>query len=130
MSIFDGIKNFLMLVNEHWTEIIVIVGLGIAIAKKAKTYLAKTDEEKIQIAKEQIGETMLKLVTEAEIDYNNWVKAGAVKRAQVIEMIFQRYPVLNRVTDQKQLIEEIDKLINEALKEMRGIISENAEKIV
>lgn len=130
MSIFDGIKNFLMLVNEHWTEIIVIVGLGIAIAKKAKTYLAKTDEEKIQIAKERIGETMLKLVTEAEIDYNNWVKAGAVKRAQVIEMIFQRYPVLNRVTDQKQLIEEIDKLINEALKEMRGIISENAEKIV
>lgn len=130
MSIFDGIKNFLMLVNEHWTEIIVIVGLGIAIVKKAKAYLAKTDEEKIQIAKEQIGETMLKLVTEAEIDYNNWVKAGAVKRAQVIEMIFQRYPVLNRVTDQKQLIEEIDKLINEALKEMRGIISENAEKIV
>lgn len=130
MSIFDGIKNFLMLVNEHWTEIIVIVGLGIAIAKKAKTYLAKSDEEKIQIAKDQIGETMLKLVTEAEIDYNNWVKAGAVKRAQVIEMIFQRYPVLNRVTDQKQLIEEIDKLINEALKEMRGIISENAEKIV
>lgn len=130
MSIFDGIKNFLMLVNEHWTEIIVIVGLCIAIAKKAKTYLAKTDEEKIQIAKEQISETMLKLVTEAEIDYNNWVKAGAVKRAQVIEMIFQRYPVLNRVTDQKQLIEEIDKLINEALKEMRGIISENAEKIV
>lgn len=130
MSIFDGIKNFLMLVNEHWTEIIVIVGLGIAIAKKAKTYLAKTDEEKIQIAKEQIGETMLKLVTEAEKDYNNWVKAGAVKRAQVIDIVFQRYPVLNRVTDQKQLIEEIDKLINEALKEMRGIISENAEKIV
>ena len=130
MSIFDGIKNFLMLVNEHWTEIIVIVGLGIAIVKKAKTYLAKSDEEKIQIAKDQIGETMLKLVTEAEIDYNNWVKAGAVKRAQVIEMIFQRYPVLNRVTDQKQLIEEIDKLINDALKEMRGIISENAEKIV
>lgn len=130
MSIFDGIKNFLMLVNENWTEIIVIVGLGIAIVKKAKTYLAKTDEEKIQIAKDQIGETMLKMVTEAEMDYNNWVKAGAVKRAQVIEMIFQRYPVLNRVTDQKQLIEEIDKLINEALKEMRGIISENAEKIV
>lgn len=130
MSIFDGIKNFLMLVNEHWTEIIVIVGLGIAIAKKAKTYLAKTDEEKIQIAKEQIGETMLKMVTEAEKDYNNWVKAGAVKRAQVIDIIFQRYPVLNRVTDQKQLIEEIDNLIKEALKEMRGIISENAEKIV
>lgn len=129
MSILDGIKNFLMFVNEHWTEIIVVVGLGLAVGKKIMSYMKKSDEEKIQIAMGQIRETMLKLVTNAEVDYNDWIKAGAVKRAEVIDIIFQKYPILNRITDQKKLIEEIDKLIDEALKEMRDIISQNAENI-
>lgn len=129
MNILDGIKNFLMFVNEHWTEIIVIVGIGLAVGKKVMSYIKKSDEEKIEIAMDQIRETMLKLVTNAEVDYNNWIKAGAVKRAEVIDIIFQKYPILNRITDQEKLIEEIDNLIDEALKEMRGIISQNAENI-
>lgn len=129
MSILNGIKNFLMLVNEHWTEIIVVIGLGLAVSKKVVTYLKKSDEEKIQIAKEQMRERMLKWVTNAEVDYKEWVSAGAVKRSEVIDVIFQKYPILNRVTDQEKLINEIDDLINEALKEMRKIIGENAENI-
>lgn len=129
MNILDGIKNFLMFVNEHWTEIIVVAGLGLAVGKKVVSYLKKSDEEKIQIAMGQIRETMLKLVTNAEVDYNDWIKAGAVKRSEVIDIIFQKYPILNRITDQNKLIEEIDNLIDEALKEMRDIISQNAENI-
>lgn len=128
MNILDGIRNFLLFVNEHWTEIIVIVGLVLAAYKKIAQYWAKSDDEKIAIAKEQIKEVMLKFVTDAEIDYDTWVKAGAVKRAQVIETIFVKYPILNRVTDQKALIEEIDKFIDDALKEMRKIIEENTQK--
>lgn len=125
MAILDGIKNFLMFVNEHWTEIVVIAGLGLAIWKKAEAYLKKTDEEKIQIAKDQLKETILKFVTQAEEDYDDWVKAGAVKRAQVIDVIFQKYPILNRVTDQESLIKEIDGLIDTALDELREILSKN-----
>lgn len=129
MNILNGIKNFLMLVNEHWTEIIVIVGIGIAVGKKIVSYMNKSDEEKVKIALEQIRETMLKLVTNAEVDYNNWVEAGAVKRSEVIDIIFQEYPILSRVTDQEKLIEELDNLIDEALEEMRGIINQNADNI-
>lgn len=125
MVILDGIKNFLMFVNEHWTEIVVIAGLGLAIWKKVKSYLQKTDEEKIQIAKDQLRETILKFVTKAEIDYDDWVKAGAVKRAQVIDEIFAKYPILNRVTNQESLIAEIDTMIDEALNELREILSKN-----
>ena len=125
MVILDGIKNFLMFVNEHWTEILVVAGLALAVWKKLKAYLEKTDEEKIQIAKDQLKETILKFVTQAEEDYDDWVKAGAVKRAQVIDVIFQKYPILNRVTDQKTLIQEIDGLIDEALDELREILSKN-----
>ena len=69
MSILDGVKNFLELVNENWTTIIVIIGLVIAVTKKAINYFSKSDEEKIAIAKKQIQETMLKLITDAEQDY-------------------------------------------------------------
>lgn len=125
MIILDGIKNFLLFVNEHWTEILVVAGLALVTWNRVKEYLQKTDEEKIQIAKTQIKETILRLVTQAEEDYADWVKAGAVKRAQVIEEIFRDYPILSRVTDQDSLIKEIDKMIDEALVELRDILSKN-----
>ena len=90
MNIMDGFMNFLMFVNNHWTEIIVIIGLLLAVGKKVAAYLNMSDDEKIAIAKKQLGETMLKLVTQAEKDYNAWVQAGAVKRSEVIDAIFQK----------------------------------------
>ena len=66
-------------------------------------------------------------MTQAEKDYNAWVQAGAVKRSEVIDAIFQKYPILNRVTDQETLIAEIDKMIDAALVEMREIFSKNQE---
>ena len=129
MNIMDGFMNFLMFVNNHWTEIIVIIGLLLAVCKKVATYLNMSDDEKIAIAKKQLGETMLKLVTQAEKDYNTWVQAGAVKRSEVIDAIFQKYPILNRVTDQETLIAEIDKMIDAALVEMREIFSKNQKQL-
>ena len=129
MNIMDGFINFLMFVNNHWTEIIVIIGLLLAVGKKVAAYLNMSDDEKIAIAKKQLGETMLKLVTQAEKDYNAWVQAGAVKRSEVIDAIFQKYPILNRVTDQETLIAEIDKMIDAALVEMREIFSKNQEHL-
>lgn len=125
MNILNGIQNFLMLVNEHWTEIIVIIGLALALYKRVKGYLGKTNEEKIEIAKGQIKETVLRLVTDAEMDYKEWVKAGAVKRAQVVEEIFMMYPILAKVTNQKELVAWIDDIIDEALETMREIFAEN-----
>lgn len=125
MNILNGIQNFLMLINEHWTEIIVIIGLALVLYKRVKSYLGKTTDEKIKIAKEQIKETVLRLVTDAEMDYKEWVKAGAVKRAQVVEEIFMTYPILAKVTNQKELVAWIDDIIDEALETMREIFAEN-----
>lgn len=125
MNILNGIQNFLMLVNEHWTEIIFIIGLLLILVKRVKEYIGKTDEEKIEIAKKQLKETVLKMVTDAEMDYQEWVKAGAVKRAQVVEEIFVMYPILAKVTNQEELIKWIDEIIDEALKTMRDIFAEN-----
>lgn len=128
MNILTGIQNLLLFINEHWTEIIVIIGLALVLYKRVKNYLGKTNEEKIEIAKKQIKETVLRLVTDAEVDYKEWVKAGAVKRAQVVEEIFLMYPILAKVTNQTELVAWIDEIIDEALETMREIFAENKEQ--
>ena len=122
-----GIKNLLGWLNENWTVIIIIIGLGVALYEKVKNYLSKTNEEKIAIAKQQIGEICLKLIADAEIDYETWHKAGSIKRAQVIQQIFAEYPILSKVTDQQQLIQWIDESIDAPLKQLREIVSKNTE---
>lgn len=128
MNILNGIQNFLQFINDHWTNIIVVIGLTIAVAKKAKAFFGKSDEEKIAIAKKQIQEIMLKLITDAEVDYQEWVGAGGIKRSQVIERIFEMYPVLSKVTDQDKLIEWIDSVIDESLRVMREIFEKQNEE--
>lgn len=130
MVILDGIKNFLEFVNSNWTSIAVVIGLAIAVTKKVIAYFSKSDEEKIEIAKKQIRETMLKLITEAEQDYDEWKLAGSIKRAQVIDEIFANYPILSKVTDQKELIKWIDDTIDDSLVTLRKIVEENKKQDV
>lgn len=127
MNILNGIQKFLELINDNWTTIMVILGLAAAIAQKAKNYLAKSDDEKIAIAKMQIRETILKLVAEAEMDYEEWNVAGSIKRAQVINQIYEQYPVLSKIVDQPELVAWIDKQIDDALDTLRYIIKENQD---
>ncbi len=125
MNILNGIQKFLELINDNWTTIMVILGLAAAIAQKAKNYLAKSDDEKIAIAKMQIRETILKLVAEAEMDYEEWDVAGSIKRAQVINQIYEMYPVLSKIVEQPELVAWIDEQIDDALGTLRHIIKEN-----
>ena len=126
-QILVGIKNFLELINQNWTLITVIIGLGILVFNKIKNYLSLSEQEKINLALEQIRITALKLVTDAEEEYENWVKAGTIKRAEVIGAIFEKYPILNKVTDRDTLIKTLDKIIDDALVEMRKVIEENTK---
>jgi len=128
MNILTGIHKFLNFINENWTMIISIITVLIIIIKKAKTYFSLSKEEQIAIAKSQIREIMLRLVTEAECDYREFVKAGSIKRSQVIDEIFAMYPVLSKITNQEEIIIWIDEVIDESLKEMRKIFENNQEK--
>ena len=120
-----GIQNFLQFINDNWTTIVVIISLIIAIGKKTYDYFSKSDEERIEVAKKQISEICLKLISDAEVDYESWDKAGSIKRAQVIQKIFADYPILAKVTDQEKLVEWIDETIDTSLKELRKIVADN-----
>lgn len=128
MNILDGIQNFLQGINDNWTSIVVIIGLSISIAKNIKGILSKSKEEQISIAKKQVQQIMLKLISDAEIDYEQWSKAGEIKRSQVIEDIFLRYPILAKVTDQDKLMAWIDERIDESLVTMKEVFTGSTRK--
>lgn len=125
MNILNGLQNFLQFVNDNWTAVVVIAGLIVALYKKIQDFLSKSNEEKIEVAKTQISNSILKWISDAEVDYNEWVEAGSIKRSQVIAKIFNDYPILSKVTNQEEFIQWIDDTINEALKELRKIVEEN-----
>lgn len=124
-NVLQGINNFLSFINQNWTMIIVLIGLIIGLYKKIKSYLSISTEEKIYIAKKHIEEIILKLITDAEEEYQDWVKAGSIKRSQVINEIFIQYPILNKVTNQEDLIKWIDSVIDNALVTLRDINKSN-----
>lgn len=125
----EGLQNFLQFVYDNWTSIMVCVGLIVGIIAKVVNFLKKSDEEKIAIAKEQIRQTILKLITSAEVDFKEWNDAGKIKRAQVIEEIFEKYPILSKAADQQAVIDWIDEQIDEALKTLREIVEENQPEL-
>ncbi len=118
----EGIKNMLLYLNENYVSILVIIGLIIALYRNITDYLSKSEDEKITIAKSQIKERILKMITDAEIDFAEWNKAGSIKRSQVIGEIFERYPILSKLVNQIEIIDWIDNEIDESLKTLREII--------
>lgn len=125
--VLNGIKNFLQLVNDNWTLIIVVCGLGVSVYKKAKSYVKLSNQQKIDLAWAKISETMLSMVSDAESNWEGWKEAGSIKRAEVIDRIFVEYPVLDKITTRDEVINRIDEMIDEALKEMRKIFQNNSE---
>ena len=122
----EGLQKFLQILNDNWTSILVCIGLVIGIVKKTQDYMSKSQDEKIEIAKEQIQTTILKMISDAEVGWQEWSKAGSIKRAQVIKQIYEEYPILSKVVDQKALTEWIDEQIDSALDTLREIVKTNA----
>ena len=89
MNFLTGLQNFLNIINDNWTTILVCAGLIVGIVKKTQDYLSKSDDEKIEIAKAQIKQVILKKISDAEVDYEEWNKAGSIKRSQVIAEIYK-----------------------------------------
>lgn len=130
----NGLKNFLQIINDNWATIVAIVTLAYGIYTKARKAIAaweaKTEAEKqaeidLQIAnaKKVLGEEVLKYVSKAEIEWqSDTCKLGPIRRADVIEKIYAKYPVLLYAASQEEILAFIDDCINEALKVVRETI--------
>ena len=120
-----AIENFLSYLSENWVMILVLIGAAFSIGKMISRYLSLSNEEKIEVAKKLIREAMLKMITEAEIDFEEWNKSGSIKRSKVIADIYEKYPILSKAASQEEVIAFIDSEINNSLKTLREVLKEN-----
>ena len=121
----NGLQNFLEFVNNNWTSILVIIGLLIGLYKNIESFWKLSTDQKIAIAKHEIEEAMLKMITDSELEYETWKESGEIKRSQVIKQIYAEYPILEKVADQNSVIAWIDTQIDNALVTLRKVIEEN-----
>ena len=119
-----GIMNFVNFIIENWATISFIVIFLIGIAKKVYDFFNKPKGKRIEAIKTILKNTMLDYVTNAEVEYSEWRKSGDIKRSQVIKKIYEDYPILSKVVDQKGLEEWMDDTIDESLDSLRDIIEE------
>lgn len=125
MNFLDGLKNFLHIIEANWTSILVCIGIIIGLVQRARVFFKKSKEERIEIAKKQVRQTILEMVTKAEKDFADWNKAGEIKRSQVIKEIYDQYPILTKIIDQETVVAWIDEEINNSLKTLRAVVKEN-----
>ena len=118
----DAIKNTLTILNENWTNILIIVGLLAGIYTKTTSYLKNANEKRVEIAKKAVKENMLKYISEAQIEWKEFSGSGEIKRSQVIGRIYEDYPILKEYIKQEELIRYIDELIVEGLKTVLATI--------
>jgi hypothetical protein len=129
-----GIYNFVNFLSNQWANIAAILSILWLIYKKIQKLIEdfmkwykSSDEEKINCAKAQIKQSMLKYITDAEIDYTEMESSGQIKRSQVIRQIYQDFPILLNSSNNESLISWIDEEINDSLKTLREIIKKNSQ---
>lgn len=121
----DGIINFLAFLNENWIYILICIGIIVGIIQKTISYFEKSTKEKIEIAKSQVKEILLKMVADAEEEYSDIIGIGKIKRSKVISNIFEQFPILSKAIDQDNLISWIDSEIDNSLDTLHSIIDSN-----
>jgi hypothetical protein len=119
-----------MWLKDNWLTLVIDLILIAEIIKQVYVFMNKSKEQKIEIIKAKINEIMLNYVKQAEDDYSDVVKAGALKRAQVIQQLYTDYPELSTVINQEEVINYLDESIDNALKTLREIIKENSTEEV
>lgn len=121
----SSVQFFLTFIAQNWTFIVVLIGMIVGFFQRIFAYIGKSKEERVEIAKAQIQEILLKLVTSAEDDFSEWNGAGEIKRSQVIEEVYRRYPILSKVVDQKEITAWLDNEIDHSLEKLKGVIIKN-----
>ena len=125
----ESIKIALQWLCENWVTILAIATAIGGIIVQTKKFFEKSKEEQLEIAKAQIKEVILKFIAEAEVDYQEWHKAGSIKRAQVIEKVYSEYPILSKVANQTAVVVWLDEVIDETLITLRDVIKNNVETL-
>ena len=111
-------ERIIQFITDNWFFIVIAIGVAIYVYEEV---IQRSNKEKIIIAKHLVAVGIDALVAEAEIKFADYEKSGQFKRSYVIQIIFEKYPVLTKVVEQEQLLDWIDKLIEESVARLKMV---------
>lgn len=101
---------------------LVIAAIILVCINKYREFKKMSQEERVKLALKVIKNEILKLMSEAELDWCFYEKTGEIKKSQVISEIYDRFPFLRDYVNQDDLIKEIDKIIDSKKEIMDNIL--------
>ena len=121
------IYKTLTLVTEYVPVVITILLFILCGAKIGLAYFDRLKEANINQILEVVRASVLKLMTDAEIDFSSYKKAGEIKKSQVINNIYKQFPILTKYKDQETLQAEISDIIENEMCKIREFNSKQSE---
>ena len=120
-----SLTNTFQFIESNWINILFVLVLLFVCIRKAASFFKMTKEQKIASVLRLIKEEILTYMTEAEIDWKEFSKAGDVKRAQVISKVYDKFPILAKCINQEELIDKIDAMIEEEKAKLDKLMENN-----
>ena len=124
----QGLTNTVKFIVENWSNIVFIFALLFAIYLRVKKFLSMSKEERRDAILSVVKEELLKLMSDAEKEWKDYIKSGDIKKSQVIKVIYEKFPELATFADQDTIIAEITKIIDQIDPTMDELFS-NTKKI-
>lgn len=121
------IYKTLTLITEYIPIVITILLFILCGAKIGLAYFDRLKEANIDQILEIVKASVLKLMTDAEIDFSSYKKAGEIKKSQVINNIYKQFPILTKYKDQETLQAEISDIIENEMCKIREFNSKQSE---
>lgn len=123
-----GLKNLLNLIAENWAIISVVLSLIIFTIIKLKNWKNMSKDEKLDSLLLVIQQWILKMMCEAEKNWEDYNSSGEVKKSEVIAEIYKQFPQLADYSQQDEILTKIETMINGAMASMNKIMNPNEEK--
>ena len=121
----EGINQFIDFLKLNYPNIIVIVAIILTVFNEIRKYIPMSKEERIDAALRIIKAEILKMMSDAEIEWADYKKSGMLKKSQVINEIYDKFPVLADCVDQEMLICKIEEIIDNEMNNMNSIINKS-----
>lgn len=119
----DVVNNIVNSLSNSLPTIIIVFAIIIGAVRTAIQYSKMTKEEKVNAALKVIKEELLKLMSDAEIEWEDYKKSGELKKSQVLKEIYSQFPFLATYIDQDTLVNKLYELIDNEMENMNKIIN-------
>lgn len=122
----QGINNIIEFLANNWTFIVIIISVIIKAVCSVADFMKKSKKERKAAAWSELSKIALSLVSDAETAWGS--KTGEIKKSEVIKKIYDRLPALAEISNEDETAEQIDKIIDEALSQMREIMKNKEDE--